>query len=199
MHCMQEGCPEDTRPWNGKGRKPSYCPEHSKARYRASRSRVNGNVKPECCKPYGRGKCPAHHAPRKLSVGPLDPSLIFATYWDASSPAADPLAQDYSPYRREYDPGARVMSHTMLSLPPTLDRMTEPYKVIGQSDVTDRWELALDGKRPELVWRSAQWPFKEISLTPFEALHLSVLYYLHLLGTSHLIPFETSYFSLISH
>jgi len=175
MSCSQEGCTKDTKPWNGKGRKPSYCPEHSETRYRASRSRANGNVKPECCRPYGRGKCPAHHAPRKQSVGLLDPSVIHAPYWDVSSPEADPLADDYNPWRREFDPGARVMSHTMLSMPPMLGRTTEVYKVIGQSDLSDQWKAASNGKRPELVWRGPQWPFRDISVTPSEALHLSVV------------------------
>lgn len=174
MNCMQQGCTEAARPWSGKGRKPSYCPEHSKARYRASRSRAQRNVKPECCKAYGRGKCGQHQAPRKPSAGPLDPGVINARYWDVSAPEADPLRQDYSPFRREFDAdGATVMSHTMLSMPPRLGRMTEPYPVIGQPDLTDMWKAASDGNRPDLVWRSADWPFLAITPTPIEALYLS--------------------------
>jgi hypothetical protein len=175
MNCMQQDCTEDTRPWNGKGRKPSYCPEHSQPRYRASRSRALGNVKPECCKANGRGKCTSHRAPRKPSVGPLDPSVINARYWDATSPEADPLSQDHNPLRREFDAGASVISHTMLSMPPRLDQTTETYPVIGQPDLTHTWQVASDGKRPELVWRCTQWPFLDITPTPHRALHLSAV------------------------
>jgi hypothetical protein len=165
MKCKEPECPRERKPWNGKGRKPSYCDEHSKASQRSSRSRSKGTMVPDCCSSLGpRRKCERHKAPRRLSVGPLDPSLIHSLNWDSSSPEADPLSGSYNPYRREYMAGAIVVSHTMLSMPVKLGRMSEPFKVIGQTDLTVDWVPVRGASVPEgLIRRGVDWPFAHMA------------------------------------
>lgn len=162
MRCKEQGCVNDRKPWNGKGRKPSYCLEHSSSSQRSSRSRSKGVIIiPECCKSLGpRRKCEAHKSQRRLSAGPLDPNTIHSKYWDSSSPEADPLSNDYSPYRREYLIGVTVMSHTMLSMPVKLGMSGESFKVIGQPDLTVDWQPVPGSELPEgLIRRGPDWPW----------------------------------------
>jgi hypothetical protein len=101
---------------------------------------------------------------RRLSVGLLDPEIIHTVNWDSSSPEADPLSSSYNPYRREYMTGAIVMSHTMLSMPVKLGRMSEPFKVIGQTDLTVDWVPVSGASVPEgLIRRGADWPFAHMA------------------------------------
>ena len=105
-----------------------------------------------------------------MSVGPLDPSTIHPKYWDSSSPEADPLSESYNPNRREYLTGVIIVSHTMLSMPVRLERMTEPFKVIGQSDLTVDWVPVPGADFPEgLIRREADWPFADMTPVCLEA------------------------------
>lgn len=162
MKCKVPECTNDRTPWNGKGRKPGYCHEHASSSQRSSRSRSKGVITPECCKSLGpRRKCSRHKKERKLSVGPLDPNIIHSPYWDSASPEADPLSNDYSPYRREYLVGVSVMSHTMLSMPVKLGKSGEPFKIIGQPDLTVDWLPVPGIELPEgLIRRGPDWPWK---------------------------------------
>ena len=62
------------------------------------------------------------------------------------------------------------MSHTMLSMPAKLGRMSEPYKVIGQTDLTVDWIPVPGLDSPEgLIRRGADWPFADMTLACLEA------------------------------
>lgn len=105
-----------------------------------------------------------------MSVGPLNPDTINAPYWDNASPEADPLSSSYNPYRREYMTGVSVISHTMVSMPVKLDKPSEPYRVIGQTDLKADGTPVPGAPFPEgLIRRGPDWPFADMTPVCLEA------------------------------